>query len=86
VSCRWPVTTPRPLATRTTAWTPPCFLRDVDAIDVHMLISAYCFFRMSNRHTFGAILGLDMLDPARRDRYRQLIGDLIVSYLTTPAG
>jgi AcrR family transcriptional regulator len=62
------------------------FLRDVDAIDVHMLISAYCFFRMSNRHTFGAIFGLDMLDPARRDRYRELIGDLIVSYLTTPAG
>ena len=51
-----------------------------------MLISAYCFFRMSNRHTFGAIFGLDMLDPARRDRYRQLIGDMIVSYLTTPAG
>jgi hypothetical protein len=43
------------------------------------------FFRMSNRHTFGAIFGLDMLDPARRDRYRQLIGDMIVSYLTTPA-
>jgi hypothetical protein len=61
------------------------FVRDVDAIDVHMLISAYCFFRMSNRHTFGAIFGLDMLDPSRRDRYRQLIGDLIVSYLTTPA-
>ena len=61
------------------------FRRDVDAIDVHMLISAYCFFRMANRHTFGAIFGLDMLDPARRDRYRQLIGDMIVSYLTTPA-
>ena len=51
-----------------------------------MLISAYCFFRMSNRHTFGAIFGLDMLDPARRDHYRQLVGDMIVSYLTTPAG
>ena len=40
---------------------------------------------MSNRHTFGAIFGLDMLDPARRDHYGQLIGDTIVSYLTTPA-
>jgi hypothetical protein len=37
----------------------------VSVIDVHMLISAYCFFRVSNRHTFGAIFGLDMLDPAR---------------------
>ena len=49
-----------------------------------MLISAYCFFRVSNRHTFGAIFGRDMLDPARRGQYRQLVGDMIVSYLTTP--
>ncbi len=55
------------------------------AIDVHMLISAYCFFRMSNRHTFGAIFGLDMLDSERRDQYRTMVGDMIVSYLTTPA-
>ena len=45
---------------------------------------AYCFFRMSNRHTFGAIFGLDMLDPERRDQYRTMVGDMIVSYLTTP--
>jgi AcrR family transcriptional regulator len=61
------------------------FLRAVDSIDVHMLISAYCFFRVSNRHTFGAIFGLDMLDPARRDQYRTMVGDMIVSYLTTPS-
>jgi AcrR family transcriptional regulator len=61
------------------------FLRDVDAIEVHMLISAYCFFRMSNRHTFGAIFGLDMLDPARRDQFRTMVADMIVSYLTTPS-
>jgi AcrR family transcriptional regulator len=60
------------------------FVRDVAAIDVHMLISAYCFFRMSNRHTFGAIFGLDMLDSERRDQYRTMVGDMIVSYLTTP--
>jgi len=57
-----------------------------DAIEVHMLISAYCFVRMSNRHTFGAIFGLDMLDPARRDQYRTMVGDMIVSYLTSPGG
>jgi AcrR family transcriptional regulator len=59
------------------------FVRDVAAIDVHMLISAYCFFRMSNRHTFGAIFGLDMLDAERRDQYRTMVGDMIVAYLTT---
>jgi AcrR family transcriptional regulator len=62
------------------------FPRDVDAIDVHMLISAYCFFRMSNRYTFGAIFGLDMLDPAHRDRFRTMVADMIVSYLTSPGG
>ena len=60
------------------------FARNVDAIDVHMLISAFCFFRMSNRHTFGAIFGRDMLEAARRDHYRKLVGDMIVAYLTSP--
>jgi AcrR family transcriptional regulator len=60
------------------------FPRQVEAIDVHMMISAFCFFRVSNRHTFGALFGVDMLDPARRGRYRQMIGDMIVSYLAAP--
>jgi AcrR family transcriptional regulator len=60
------------------------FPRQVEAIDVHMMISAFCFFRVSNRHTFGALFGVDMLDPARRDRYRQMVGDMVVSYLSTP--
>lgn len=59
------------------------FQRQVEAIDVHMMISSFCFFRVSNRHTFGALFGVDMLDPARRQDYRQMIGDMIVSYLTT---
>jgi AcrR family transcriptional regulator len=60
------------------------FRRRVEAIDVHMMISSFCFFRVSNRHTFGALFGVDMLDPARRESYRQMIGDMIVSYLTAP--
>jgi tetracycline repressor-like protein len=47
------------------------------------LISSFCFFRMSNRYTFGAIFGVDMIDPSRRSHYRQLLGDTIVSYLTS---
>lgn len=58
------------------------FRRKVDAIDLHLMVSAFCFFRMSNRHTFGALFGRDMLDPSRREHYRRMIGDLIVSYLT----
>jgi AcrR family transcriptional regulator len=60
------------------------FVRRIDAIDMHLVISAFCFFRVSNRHTFGALFGRDLLDPARREHYRQLLGDMVVSYLTDP--
>ena len=60
------------------------FPRQVEAIDVHMMISAFCFFRVSNRHTFGALFGVDMLDPARRGQYRRMVGDMVVSYLAAP--
>ncbi|WP_433383422.1 TetR/AcrR family transcriptional regulator [Actinoplanes sp. CA-142083] len=60
------------------------FRTDVDAIDVHLMISAFCFFRVANQHTFGAIFGRDLLDPARRDHYRQMLSDMVVAHLTTP--
>jgi len=58
------------------------FRGDVDAIDVHMVISAYCVFRVANRYTFGAIFGRDLVDPARRDHYRTMLGDMVVNHLT----
>lgn len=61
------------------------FRTDVDAIDVHMAISAFCFFRVANRHTFGAIFGRDLVDPALRGHYRTMLGDLIVCHLTAVA-
>lgn len=58
------------------------FRDDVDPLDVHMVISAFCVFRTANRHTFKAIFKRDMLDPARREHYREMLGDLVVDYLT----
>ena len=57
------------------------FRSDTDAIDVHMMISAFCVFRVANRHTFGTIFGRDLVDPARHDHYRTMCGDMIVRYL-----
>jgi AcrR family transcriptional regulator len=57
------------------------FSRDVEAVDLHMMISAFCVFRVANRHTFGAIFGRDLTDPALRDRYRGMLGDIVVEYL-----
>jgi AcrR family transcriptional regulator len=61
------------------------FRPGIDAIDVHMMISAFCVFRVSNRHTFGAIFGRDLVDPARHDHYRTMCGDMIVRYLAADA-
>jgi AcrR family transcriptional regulator len=62
------------------------FRRDVDAVDVHMLISSFCVFRVANRHTFGTIFDRDLLDPDRREHYRAMLGDLVVDYLTGADG
>ncbi len=58
------------------------FRDDVDAVDVHMIISAYACFHVANRHTFAAIFGRDMLDPSLQDSHRRLIGDLVVATMT----
>jgi AcrR family transcriptional regulator len=58
------------------------FRDDVDALDVHQVISAFCIFRIANRHTFGAIFGRDMLDVTRRDHQRRVLTDLVVTFLT----
>jgi AcrR family transcriptional regulator len=58
------------------------FRADLDALDVHMIISAFCIFRGANRYTFRAIFDRDLLDPRLRDHLRQMIGDLVVSHLT----
>jgi AcrR family transcriptional regulator len=57
------------------------FRTGVDALDVHMLISSFCFFRVANRHTFGALFDRDLLDPDRREHYRTMLGDLVTGYL-----
>jgi AcrR family transcriptional regulator len=58
------------------------FARQADPLDVHLIISSFCFFRAANRYTWRALFGRDPLDRALRDRYRQMVGDLVVSYLT----
>lgn len=59
------------------------FRTGVDALDVHMMISAYCVFPVANAYTFGVLFGRDLRDPARHAHQRQLLGDMLVAYLTT---
>jgi AcrR family transcriptional regulator len=55
---------------------------DVDAVDVHMMISAYCVFQVANSATFGFLFGRDMLAPDVRERHRRILGDIVVGWLT----
>jgi AcrR family transcriptional regulator len=58
------------------------FVTDADAVDVHMMISSFCIFRIANQHTFGALFGRDLIAPEHRKRYREMVGEMVVAYLT----
>ncbi|WP_205824998.1 TetR/AcrR family transcriptional regulator [Methylobacterium terricola] len=57
------------------------FRPDVDPLDVHLMISALCFFRVSNRHTFGAIFSIDLDAPDLRSRHKRMVGDAVIGML-----
>jgi AcrR family transcriptional regulator len=54
------------------------FRADLDAIDVHMAISAMCFFRVSNKYTFGKIFKVDLSSPVRREKHKRMAVDAIL--------
>ncbi len=57
------------------------FHRKVKAIEVHTLMSALCFFRVSNQATVKAIFGYDMSAPSVRRRQRLFIAEIFSSWL-----
>jgi AcrR family transcriptional regulator len=58
------------------------FRADVDALDVHMVISSYCVFQVANRSTWQYLFGRDMKAAEVRARHRAIIGDVVVGWLT----
>jgi AcrR family transcriptional regulator len=58
------------------------FKAGISAVDVHMLMSALCFFHVSNLHTFGAIFRRDLRSPSVQKTHRKLVSDFIVRLLT----
>ncbi len=57
------------------------FRAAVTAIDLHFMISAFCFFRVSNRHTFGTLFNCNLAAPGVRARHKRLISDAILRML-----
>lgn len=57
------------------------FHSKISAVDVHMLISALCFFQVSNLHTFGTIFRPAGMLPGLRKPHRKLTSDFILHLL-----
>jgi len=49
------------------------FRPEIGAFDLHLLITSFCFFRVSNKHTVNAIFGRDLAEPKIRNKHKRLI-------------
>jgi AcrR family transcriptional regulator len=58
------------------------FRPDVDPVEIHKAIAALGMFNVTNRHTFGAIFQREMGTKGDVARRRDIVADMIVSYLT----
>ena len=58
------------------------FRAGIDPIDLHMSISALCFFNVANRATFSGIFKRDMASDTALARRREIVVDTILAYVT----
>ena len=59
------------------------FRRDVDPVEIHKAIAALGMFNVTNRYTFGAIFQREMGKQGDVAKRRDVVADMIISYLTT---
>ena len=57
------------------------FRPGLDAIDLHMTISALCFFNVANRATFSTIFKRDMTSPQALAKRRAEVADIVWRYV-----
>jgi AcrR family transcriptional regulator len=58
------------------------FRAEVDPVEVHKAIAALGMFNVTNQFTFGAIFQREMGSKGDVKRRREVVADIIVSYLT----
>jgi len=58
------------------------FRPDADPVEVHKSIAALGMFNVTNRYTFGAIFQREMGSQGDLARRRDVVADIIISYLT----
>ena len=57
------------------------FRRGVDPLHVHLLINSFCFYRISNRHTWGVIFKRDLSAPDDAALQRTLLVEAVLRFL-----
>ncbi|WP_449126275.1 TetR/AcrR family transcriptional regulator [Pseudomonas viridiflava] len=57
------------------------FRSGVHPIDLHLMISSFCFYRISNRHTFSEIFQIELWSDEVRQRHKAMICDAVLRYL-----
>jgi AcrR family transcriptional regulator len=62
------------------------FRDGLDVVDLHMSISALCFFNVANRATFSRIFKREMATPRALQRRREIVIDTIMRYARRDAG
>jgi AcrR family transcriptional regulator len=53
------------------------FRPQIDPVELHMSISALCFYNVSNRYTFSTIFGRDMTSTKAAAARREVVADII---------
>ncbi len=57
------------------------FREGIDPLHLHLLIASFCFYRVSNRHTWKIIFKRDLEDAADAIRQRAMVADAVLRYL-----
>jgi len=62
------------------------FRRGIDPVDIYITIAALGYFYLSNRYTLTRFLGVDLMAPARRERWLEHITSVVLDHIARPAG
>lgn len=57
------------------------FRNDIDPVDLHMSITALCFYNVSNRYTFNVNFGVDMGAAKALKKRREQVAEIILAWI-----
>lgn len=60
------------------------FRRDVDPVQIYITIAALGYFYLSNQHTLSRFLGVELMQPARRDAWLEHITRVVMDHICKP--